>query len=118
MLILVLPLQGVAGVSMSMCASSMGMSNISSTMQPGNPSSEGASCHHADSTAMPALSFDVPDTSSVPGDCPHCFAFSHFLTALSILFLRDASPAQHAVFHAANFFSLSLTPPLRPPLFA
>lgn len=113
MLALILPLQGVAGASMSMCASTMG--EIPEPAQVMHH--DGMTCHHA-GTGM-----DIPDHAAeqdqVPGgDCPHCFALSHFIALPALTVPESMIVAAPIPFMGTHFVSLIPEQPLRPPVSA
>jgi hypothetical protein len=109
LLVLILPIQGVAGVSMSMCASGMhhaeGTANLAGH--------EAMPCHHHDGMSMDESRSDAP--SALGDDCPHCFTLTHFtlLPAYDIAGMRPASAP--IPFIDARFASLTLDLPERPP---
>jgi hypothetical protein len=109
LLVLILPIQGMAGVSMSVCAS--GMHHASSPAA--GAGHEGMSCHHHDALALDEAG---DGTSTALGDdCPHCFALSHF-TALAAYDIADARPLSSPIpFIDARFVSLTPDQPERPP---
>jgi hypothetical protein len=109
LLVLILPIQGVAGVSMSMCASGMhhaeGTANLAGH--------EAMPCHHHDGMSMDESRSDAP--SALGDDCPHCFALSHF-TALAAYDLAGERPVSGPIpFIDARFVSLTLDLHERPP---
>lgn len=108
MLVLILPLQGVAGVSMRGCASGM-----HHAAEPAVAVEHAAmACHHHSGTAMTS---EGDSTSSLADDCPHCFALSHF-TALGDYTFADERPASAPIpFFDTRFVSLTLDQPERPP---
>lgn len=108
MIVLILPLQGVAGVSMSVCASGMHHAAVASVAV-----EHGAmACHHH---ADMAMGTGGDSTTSLVDDCPHCFALSHF-TARGAYTLADERPVSvHIPFFNARFTSLTLDLPERPP---
>lgn len=105
LLTIVLPVQGVAGVGMSMCS-------MDSAPQSALHDAMGAACHrHADeSTASGMVSSTLDD------DCPHCFALAHFTVAPKWVFLRERLPEGVIVLLDAHFSSHISLPLLRPPL--
>ncbi len=116
LLAVVLPIQGVAGVSMSMCGSSMGvpqpMPQDAMSHETMSSESIAATCHHAGDALM-----DEAASSSLFDSCPHCFALAHFIVAPSMNFPRQHLPSVELTQHAPLFVSRLTTPPLRPPLF-
>ena len=108
MLVLILPLQGVAGVSMSVCASGMHHAAEPSVAM----GHEAMACHHH---ADMAMGTEGDSTTSLVDDCPHCFALSHF-TALGACTLADERPVSVPIpFVHTRFVSLTLDQPERPP---
>ncbi|MEF3192978.1 MAG: hypothetical protein K6346_01965 [Halothiobacillaceae bacterium] len=110
LLVLILPIQGMAGVSMSVCAS--GMHHAAGLLA--SEGHEVMPCHHHDGMSMDEAGDDTP--SALGDDCPHCFALSHF-TAPSVAKPLDECPAFAPIpFIEAGFASLTLVPPVRPPI--
>ncbi|MEW6764411.1 MAG: hypothetical protein AB1344_01320 [Pseudomonadota bacterium] len=112
LLMLILPLQGVAGVSMSMCASDMGQHEQS------EPTAAGMVCHHHGEMSMD-MGEQTPQPDNAPaGDCPHCFALSHFIDRPAPSVVGQNPPSALIPFFGASFASLTLDQPLRPPVLA
>ncbi|MGK0673821.1 MAG: hypothetical protein ABWU16_04070 [Halothiobacillaceae bacterium] len=110
LLVLILPIQGMAGVSMSMCAS--GMHHAAAPLGNGGHN-KAMPCHHHDGLSMDQTGDDTP--SALGDDCPHCFALSHF-TALATYDLVGERPLSAPIpFIGARFVSLILDAPERPP---
>jgi len=110
LLVLILPIQGVAGVSMSVCAS--GMHHAAGPMT--GAGHEVMVCHHHDGMAMDKAGDGAP--SDLGDDCPHCFALSHF-TACAAYDLAGERPVSAPIpFIDVRFVSLTLDLPERPPL--
>ncbi|TQV63196.1 MAG: hypothetical protein FNT29_07625 [Halothiobacillaceae bacterium] len=110
LLMLILPLQGVAGVSMGMCASGMG--GTSDGVQLMNH--DGMTCHHAGmgmDTSDPA----APQEPAPSGDCPHCFALAHFIALPAPTLPEAVIVAAPIPFTGAHFTSLIPERPIRPP---
>lgn len=109
LLALILPIQGMAGVSMSVCAS--GMHHAAGPLD--NAGHEAMPCHHHDGMSMDEAGDDAP--SALGDDCPHCFALSHF-TARTAYDLAGERPLSAPIpFIDARFVSLILDAPERPP---
>ncbi|MGD9709010.1 MAG: hypothetical protein AB7U65_04240 [Halothiobacillaceae bacterium] len=109
LLVLILPIQGMAGVSMSVCAS--GMHHAAGPAD--GAGHEGMSCHHHVGMTMDEAGDDA--SSALGDDCPHCFALSHF-TARTAYDLADERPLSAPIpFSDARFASLTLDLPERPP---
>ena len=107
LLTIVLPVQGVAGVSMSACS-------MDSAPQSAVHGAMGAACHHH--AAESALDGMSDDGIQLTDNCPHCFALAHFIAAPTCVFLRERLPDGVIVLHGAHFSSHISLPPLRPPL--
>ncbi len=109
LLVLILPIQGMAAVSMSVCAS--GMHHASGPAA--GAGHKGMSCHHHDALALDEADGDA--STALGDDCPHCFALSHF-TARTAYDLADERPLSALIpFSDARFASLTLDLPERPP---
>lgn len=110
LLVLILPIQGMAGVSMSVCAS--GMHHAAGPAD--GAGHNGMSCHHHVGMSMDEAVDDAP--SALGDDCPHCFALSHF-TALVAYDLAGERPVSGPIpFVEARFASLPPDLPVRPPI--
>lgn len=112
LLMLILPLQGLAGVTMSMCASSMGTPELAHVMH-----HDGMACHHA-GMDMSHADHAVPQDQPPSGDCPHCFALSHFIALPALTVPEAMIVAAPIPFMATHFVSLIPEQPLRPPVSA
>ncbi len=109
LLVLILPIQGMAGVSMSACASGM---HHAFTPAAG-AKHEGVICHHHEALAGDEVG---DETSSILGDdCPHCFAISHFTAHASYDLASERPVYLPSAFIAVHFVSLTLDLPERPP---
>ncbi|MFZ5467619.1 MAG: hypothetical protein ACOZAI_10205 [Pseudomonadota bacterium] len=109
LLMLILPIQGMAGISMNVCAS--GMHHAAGPVD--NAGHEAMICHHHDGMSMDEAGDDAP--SALGDDCPHCFALSHF-TALAAYDLAGERPVSGPIpFIDARFVSLTLDLHERPP---
>lgn len=109
LLVLILPIQGMAGVGMSMCAPGM---HHAAGLMAGAEHEEMAGHHHA-GMDMGTPADESP--SALGDDCPHCFALSHF-TALAAHALAGERPVSAPIpFLGAHFVSLPLDLPERPP---
>lgn len=105
LLTIVLPVQGVAGVSMSACS-------MDSAPQSAVHGAMAATCHHhVDESVASGIS-----STTIDDDCPHCFALAHFTVAPKWVFLRERLPDGVIVLHGAHFSSHISLPLLRPPL--
>jgi hypothetical protein len=110
LLTIVLPVQGIAGVSMNMSMCSMD-TGIQSAL--GVHDAMAAACHHHTDESM---TNGMDDSASASDNCPHCFALAHFIAAPSRVFLPEHMPDEVIVLHSAHFSSHIPLPPLRPPL--
>jgi len=113
MLALILPLQGVAGTSMSMCASTMGGAPEPAHVMHDN----GMTCHHA-GMSMDMTDHAAPQDPAPGGDCPHCFALSHFIVLPALTVPESMIVAARIPFMGVHFISLIHEQPIRPPVSA
>ncbi|MEW6444730.1 MAG: hypothetical protein ACOZAQ_02085 [Pseudomonadota bacterium] len=108
LLVLILPFQGAAGVSMSVCVSGMHHATAMVTTE-----HEAAVCHHHDGMVMNEAGDDA--SSALGDDCPHCFALSHFTTLSAYDLVGERALSAPIPFIDARFVSLTLDLPERPP---
>ena len=113
LLTIVLPVQGIAGVSMSMCSMDTAAQSEAGDKDVGVHAAMAAACHHH---ADEGITDGMDDTTSVSDNCPHCFALAHFIAAPTRVFLRERLPDGVIALHGAHFSSHIPLPPLRPPL--
>lgn len=114
LLAIVLPVQGIAGVSMSMCSMDTALQSVAGDNDVGVHAAMAATCHHH---ADEGVTDGMDDSTSVYDNCPHCFAMAHFIAAPTLAFLHERLPDDVIVLHSAHFSSHIPLPPLRPPLF-
>jgi len=108
LLTIVLPVQGIAGVSMSMCS----MDKVPQTALAMHDAGA-AVCHH---NVDERMADGKDNTAQLSDNCPHCFALAHFIAAPTRVFLRECLPDNVIVLLSAHFSSHISLPPLRPPL--
>jgi len=115
LLTIVLPVQGIAGVgmSMSMCSMDMAAQSVVGNNDVGVHDAMAAACHHHTDEGITS---GMDDSTSASDNCPHCFALAHFIAAPTRVFLRECLPDNVIVLHCAHFSSHIPLPPLRPPL--
>ncbi len=113
LLTIVLPVQGIAGVSMSMCSMNTASQSVTGLNAVGVHDAMAAACHHH---VDEGITEGMDDSTQWPDSCPHCFALAHFIAAPTRVFLRERVPDDVIVLHSAHFSSHISLPPLRPPL--
>jgi hypothetical protein len=111
LLTIVLPVQGIAGVSMSMCSMDMSMCSMETSQSAFMPhESMTVSCHHHATESV------ADDAVQSPDSCPHCFALAHFIAAPTRVFLHEPMPDDLILAPSQPFSSHISLPLLRPPL--
>ncbi len=113
LLTIVLPVQGIAGVSMSMCNMETAAQSVAGVNGIGAHEPMDSACHHH---VDEGITDGTGDTASVSDNCPHCFALAHFIATPTRVFLRERLPDNVIAPHFAHFSSHISLPPLRPPL--
>lgn len=116
LLVLILPIQGMAGVGMHACMSGM-QHGAGWDSAAGH---EAMGCHHQQGMAMeeaPAAPMDEPgeDAPSLLHDCPHCFALSHFTAPPTFDLEGQGAHAAPLPLRGVRLVSLTLDLPERPP---